>query len=185
MAVYKRIQGKSIYLLPASIDDAEFTFNIRQDPERTKFLHRVSGGLDCQQEWIANQIKRPGDYFFVVYSREGQAIGTDSVYNIDYKKKEAEHGRTILNGNPIQNMEAIIATYDFAFYDLDMELLWASCTVDNTPSIGEVKRLGGIEVSREWDKELDKELIIFNVLKKDYDARHNDFLRLIDRFGDR
>ena len=185
MAVYKKIMGKTVYFKPVRLADTEFTYNIRQDKERTKYMHQVGGGIQAQEKWIQNQIQRDGDYFFVVYSMSHIPIGTASIYNINDEMKRGEIGRIVLNGNKIQNMEAIIIIHEFGFYDLGMETLDSEILVDNIASIGTTLRVGGVERMRVFNKELNSEVIWYEIKKSDYEKKREYFKALINRFGTR
>lgn len=183
MAVYEMIEGKSVCLKPATVEDAKYTYEIRQDQERTKYMHLVNGGVEGQKKWIENQRRTEGDYFFVVYSSDGLPLGTESVYDIDADTNEGEIGRAILNGNPTQNMEALILIHEFAFCSLGLKRLRVSVLAGNTASIGVTLRFGGVENHREYSDEFQCELIWFDIYQDAYLKRRGQFIRLIDRFG--
>ena len=183
MAIYRKIEGKSVYLSPATIEDADFTYRIRQDKERTKYMHRVEGGVEAQKNWINNQREREGDYFFVVFTSEGMPIGTASAYNIN--NNEAEIGRVLLNGNKIQNIEALVLIYDFAFYHIKVDMIKAEIAVDNIASLGVALRMGGVETYRDYNEEVSSEMVWVEVYKEEYFKRHDGLIKLIDRFGNR
>jgi len=57
------IYGKNINLRTVEIDDAEFVFNMRQNPNRAKYLTKITGTVESQREWIKNykQREKEGD----------------------------------------------------------------------------------------------------------------------------
>ena len=179
------IQGKSVYLKSAQMCDLEFTYEIRQDRERTKYMHQVNKGLETQRKWLEKQLMRPGDIFLIVYDKAGERIGTNSIYHIDGENATGEIGRTILNGNPIQNLEANVLSYEFAFYELGLEVLYAEVMQGNNAALGVIVRHGGEEIRREYSNELDCEMIYFEIRKKEYDKKRDGLLKLVNRFAGR
>lgn len=107
------IKGKYVALKPADEADSAFTLSLRQDPQFTAFLPRLDITLEQQKAWIAAQREREDDYFFVVWTNEGVPIGTVSVYNVNGDTSES--GRLALRGNALQNTEACLLLFRFAF----------------------------------------------------------------------
>ena len=169
--------------MPASLDDTEFTYSIRQDKARTKYMHQISGDIEQQRAWLKEQMARPRDYFFVVHTSSGIKIGTASIYNI--KDDEGEVGRLILNGNNIQNMEAIIMLYEFAFFTLKLSKLRAEIVNGNTASIRITQTVGGKEITKSYSSEFNNYMVSYEVLKESYLVKRHFFIELINRFGNR
>jgi hypothetical protein len=46
------IYSKNINLRTAEIDDAEFVFNMKQNPNRVRYLTKITGTVESQREWI-------------------------------------------------------------------------------------------------------------------------------------
>ena len=123
------IEGRYVYLQSCTVDDAEFTLALRQNPALTKFLPRLDITLDQQKKWIISQRKKSGDYFFVVRTSDGTPIGTVSVYNIE--GYSAESGRLALIGDSLQNTEASMLLFSFAFDELQLRRLTGYIMADN------------------------------------------------------
>lgn len=119
MVVEGKLEGKYVYLESADIADAEFTLSLRQDSLLTKYLPRLDISLGQQKEWIKSQRKKDGDYFFVVRANDGEPIGTTSIYNVNGDTSEG--GRLALIGDSIQNTEASLLLYRFAFNTLRLK----------------------------------------------------------------
>lgn len=185
MVFGKIIYGNSVDMRSATIEDLEFTYEIRQDKERTKYMHPVDGGIEAQEKWLRRQFAEPGDYFFIVCDKSGNSIGTNAVYQIDEKKHEGLLGRTLLNGNPIQNYEALIMIYEFAFYTLHLDKVKADILEENKASTGVTKHLGGREKEKIYDKELGRNMIRFEIKKDDYEKKREQLHSILDRFAGR
>lgn len=118
--VYKEtIKGKYVSLKSATIEDAEFTLALRKDPALTKYLPRLDISIDQQKEWIASQREKADDYFFVVRNIDNQPIGTVSIYEINGDTSES--GRLALVGNALENTEASMLLFKFAFEMLGLK----------------------------------------------------------------
>ena len=175
-----QISGKWVTLKSASLDDLEFTYDIRQDKERTKYMHRVDSGLDAQKEWLEWQMAEPQDYFFVVRNKAGEPIGTYSIYNMRENKREAEIGRAILNGNAIENYETILLIRDFAFHELCLDKLISIILCNNKKSIGIVVKSGGIECRRVYDEHLNTDLIYYETTIEEYEKRRPKLMEVLN-----
>lgn len=121
MFIEGELEGKYVYLKSADIEDAEFTLSLRQNPALTKYLPRLDISLEQQKSWIKSQREKAGDYFFVVRSNDGTRIGTTSIYNVNGETSEG--GRLALVGDPMQNAEASLLLYRFAFNVLKLKTI--------------------------------------------------------------
>lgn len=172
------IEGRCVRLRSAKLEDAQFTYDIRQDSEKIKYLHPVKGSLERQREWLQRQQEREGDYFFIVETKEGTPIGTTSVYNI--QGEEGELGRLLLYGTPVQNAEVSILERDFAFYDCGLKKLRITVHEDNIHVQGLVKRLGAEEDFRRYDDELGCNQIYYHLTEEMYRKKRNRVERNIE-----
>lgn len=182
MVIEKPITGKLVKLRSVCVNDAEYTFKIRQDKEKTKYLHAVEGSIGSQEKWIEEQQKRLGDYFFLVLDIQNNPIGTYSVYNIAFDKSKAETGRAILYGNPAQNLETILLFFDFCFIEQSILNLYSYTAKENTNANGVAKRLGGSVIRCEYDSELGLEMETFLICKKSYLKNREKLEKLVNHF---
>lgn len=111
MVYDKVIQGKFVTLRSITLDDAEFSYNLRKDPRFVSIMGQSAASLEDQKKFIEWQMKQPGDYYFVVLNRKGERIGLIGVYNI--QGNVAETGREINIGEPYETMEAEILLNEF------------------------------------------------------------------------
>jgi RimJ/RimL family protein N-acetyltransferase len=77
------IYGKNINLRTVEIDDAEFVFNMRQNPNRVKYLTKITGTIESQHEWIkiVSRGKEGKEYYFVIESEDGEKLGLVRMYD--------------------------------------------------------------------------------------------------------
>lgn len=178
MVYDQNIEGRCVQLRAATLEDAQFTYDIRQDKEKTRYIHPINGSVEQQKEWLEQQRKREGDYFFIIETREGMPIGTSSVYNI--KGEEGETGRILLLGTPLQNVEAHILGYDFAFYHCGLKKVWMTVHEKNIHTQGNLKKYGASEQFRKYDDELKCDLIYYSLTKEVYEKKKAKIMRYIE-----
>lgn len=166
MALTEDIVGKYVVLKSAGVEDAEFTLNIRRDPEFVKYLPEIKNTLEEQKTWIKKQRVLKGDYFFVVWDKKGKRVGTVSIFDLDKEVKKA--GRLALKGNALQNIEAQYLIFKFAFCQLGIDKLWGFVYVENERAIRFTK-LFGTRVYDEKQGEDDK-------LIREVEHYHDDFI---------
>lgn len=125
----KTITGLTVRLRAVEESDAEVTYRMRTDREKTRYVHPVIGTVEDQRKYIENQRKKKGDYLFLVEDSDRKPIGMRGIY--DYTGDSAESGRTIGYGSPFQNMEALLLGFDFAFDILGVEKLYMDAMEQN------------------------------------------------------
>lgn len=177
------ISGQSVQIRTANIDDAEFSLKLRQNKEIAKYMPSFEGNIDTQKAWIEKQRASDDCYFFIVESIQGERIGVYSLYNI--KDNTAESGRTILIGNPIQNMEANIMLFEFAFVHLHLKKVSMYIYSKNIAAIGVSLRMGSVESGRSYSDVAHDEIIEFVLHDYQYLQRREQLLSLVNRFGRR
>lgn len=151
MSVTKPIIGRYVELRSCTEEDAEFTLALRKDPDFIQFLPVIDNTIDQQKAWIRNQRKKDGDYFFVVWDKENNRIGTISIY--DVQGERAESGRLAIKGkNAFQGIEAQILSFRFAFEVLGLECIDAFIFADNERAIRFNKQFAGKHFPPEFDE---------------------------------
>lgn len=136
------IEGRFVDLKSVTIEDAEFTRDIRLDPDFAKFFPPLNNTIEQQRQWIENHKTKEGDYFFVVWDKAGNRIGTISVYDI--VGNCCESGRLAIKGNAFQSTEAQMLIFKFAFENLGMDMVVGYIFADNERAIRFNKQLGCI-----------------------------------------
>lgn len=180
MVYEKVIQGLTVALRSVEETDAEITYQMRMDKEKTRFIHQISGTIEDQRKYIQSQRKKDGDYLFLVTNLEGKPIGMRGVYNIH--GKEAESGRTIGYGNPYENMEALLLGFDFAFDILGIEYLHMDAVEGNKSIRSIQEKVGAKRVRDEYDEELGVNLIYSVLNKAVYKERRPALIKLIENY---
>ncbi len=112
MVYEKDIIGKFVTLRSITIDDAEFSYNLRRDPRFVNIMGQPAESVEAQKRYIEWQRNELGDYYFVVFNKDEDRIGLIGVYNITVDT--CEFGRELNIGAPYETMEAELLNFDFA-----------------------------------------------------------------------
>lgn len=142
MYIDKTIVGRFVNLRSVTLDDAEFTLSIRQDPLLTKYMPALNISIDDQRKWIEIQRLTKGDYFFVVLSKNGERIGTISMYNL--KDSHCNSGRIAIRGNSFEKIEAQLLALDFAFDELSVREVLSDTYFENKNTLRFGKGFGWV-----------------------------------------
>lgn len=111
--VYEGIlKGRFVYLKSITLDDAQFSFDIRSAPENRETVGVLAKSVEDQRKFIEWQMKEPNDYYFVVYNRKGEKIGLYGLYNI--QGDMCEVGREVNIGSCVEVLETQVLALDFA-----------------------------------------------------------------------
>src|SRR3981189_2843718 len=87
-------EGFGVRLRPVRENDAEFIVWLRTlDHARGRVGDSATDPVS-QRAWLAEYFKRPGDYYFIIETSGGIAVGAYGIYNVT--GKSAESGRWVL-----------------------------------------------------------------------------------------
>lgn len=177
MAVWEKISGKYIDLITAEADDAQFTLDIRNDPELTKYIPVISNTFENQVNWISRQREKPFDVFFVIKRHDGQSVGTLSFYDYIEKGNLCEIGRYISYGNAFENIEAIFLLLDKLFFVVGLSKTLLNIHEDNNSVISLWSRFGSVynkkEDMGEWNS------VQYFLHKEDYIENRGKIMKLL------
>ena len=179
------IQGKTVRLRSITEADAEVTFNMRSDPGKSRFFHAAKGTVEDQLRYIKQQRQTPGDYLFVFEDINGKPIGMKGLYNYNLEKKEIESGRFIGFGSQIQNIEALMLCFDFAFDTLGVERINMAALENNTAMLGIQERFGVVFTYKEKIEGFEYKNYHSYLIKAAYDKNRIGIIKLIERFANR
>lgn len=135
------LEGRYVDLKSCSIEDAEFTLSIRQDPSYSSAIPLIEGTVEQQIAWIKKQRESSDDFFFVVWDKNGNRIGTIGLYDI--KGNTCESGRIIIKGNPFQCIEAQVLLDDFGYDHLGLSQIISYIFADNDRALRFSNQFGG------------------------------------------
>ncbi len=173
------VEGIGVNLRSVEESDAEFTYFLRQNKERTKYVHSVDGTVEDQLNWIRNQRQREGDYFFIVEDKSGKPLGTVGYY--DLEGKNGEMGRMVINGSFAQNCDAILQLRRFAFEIIGADYVRCTAVNGNKPVMAQLKRLGAVQTGSFIDEKDGFEILEFRVSREAYEAKKEKNLKLVEK----
>ena len=179
------IIGEQVIIRSALPDDAEYTYNLRQNTEKTKYVHTLSGGVSQQKKWLQSQIDSEDSYFLLVSDKNRNPLGTYGIYAIDKQNMTARLGRTLLNGNPIQNLETVYMIHEYAFYQMGVKALYTEVFEDNIAAVGGNRQMGGEVISQSYNEEFGYNNLLFEITKENYEKKRVKLKKLVERFGKR
>ena len=179
MVLENAITGRYVLIRSITEEDAAFSMEIRQDKEKTKFLHSVEANLEKQICWIRKQRIAAGDYFFIAETLTGKKVGTVGIYDIENKRGHL--GRLLMIGNPFQTFEAVLLSMQFAYDKLGLEELYGDVHVDNTPSLNISEAVGIHFQDPVYDAELDRWVKYGTAYKNEFSKYKREIESLIYR----
>lgn len=185
MVYDKLIKGLTVRLRSADLDDAEITYKMRTDPEKTKFIHKNTGTVEDQRNYLMKQRAAPGDYLFIIEDFKGNPIGMKGVYNYDANENTVESGRFIGYGSPVQNVEALKLSFDFAFEELGVSKIRMTALENNAVMLGIQEKFGAQFTHRELVEDLNKYCICSELTRESYIKSKTRIESLIKRFSGR
>jgi|InofroStandDraft_1065614.scaffolds.fasta_scaffold39915_2 Acetyltransferases, including N-acetylases of ribosomal proteins len=186
MAVYNKILlGKTVKMRAIEETDAEITYNMRNNVEKSKFLNSPPGSIQEQREYIIKQRNTPGDYYFIIEDFNGNIIGMKAFYGYCQEKKSVESGRFMGFGNQIQHIEALVIGFDFAFDILGVNKVIMTVIERNQSMYSLQKRMGAKETGRIYMPEFGCDSIHSELTRDSYLHARKKAEKLIERFTGR
>lgn len=140
MVYDKEIKGNFVTLRSITLEDVEFSYEIRSEPANRDTVGQLAPSLEAQEEFIKWQMSEPDDYYFVVLNNQGESIGLIGLYDIH--DEIGETGREVNNGTPEEIMEAELLISKFAFETISLKKYSCVVYVHNRKHIAQHKKLG-------------------------------------------
>ncbi len=132
------IHGMFVDLRSITLDDAEFSYNIRADKRNRDTVGQLAPSLEAQKEYIRWQMQEPNDYYFVVLNKKGERIGLIGAYNL--QNDMIEVGREVIVGEPTESMETELLINDFCRNVLNLKRTCGVVYTNNKHHLNEVKK---------------------------------------------
>lgn len=134
------IHGKFVDMRSITVEDAEFSYNIRADKKYCDVVGQPAASIDEQRKFIEWQIQQPDDYYFVVLNKRGERIGLIGVYDIH--DGMGEKGREISYGSPMETLEAEVLLEDFVCNVLHLQKTCCVIYTHNRKHISNQRKMG-------------------------------------------
>ncbi len=132
------VHGLFVDLRSITLDDAEFSYNIRADKRNRDTVGQLAPSLEAQKEYIRWQMQEPNDYYFVVLNKKGERIGLIGAYNL--QNDMIEVGREVIVGEPTESMETELLINDFCRNVLNLKRTCGVVYTNNKHHLNEVKK---------------------------------------------
>lgn len=183
MAVYNKVLiGKTIKMRAMEERDAEITFEMRKDPEKSKFLNSPPQSVEDQRRYIEKQRNTVGDYYFIIEDLDGNPIGMKAFSNYCPERKIVESGRFMGFGSQIQHIEALIIGFDFAFDVLGVDKVLMTVIEKNKSMHSLQQKMGAKETERVFMSAFGCDSIHSELTRDDYLLARKKVQKLIERF---
>jgi RimJ/RimL family protein N-acetyltransferase len=126
------LEGPAFRLRPIGDADAPFVVKLRNTPELSRYIHRISDRVTDQLVWFAKYYERPDDYYFVLERLDtGAAEGVISVYDIDSESRSGEWGRWILRPGSLAAVESAWLIYRCSFERIGLDRVYCRTVAEN------------------------------------------------------
>ena len=173
------LEGLMVDLRSVMPEDAEATYRMRSDADKVRYMHKITGTVEDQRRYIENQMKKENDYLFLVTNKAGEPIGMRGIY--DVTPEHATSGRTIGYGDAFQNMEALLAGFDFAFDVLGVDYILMDAAAENDSVRGIQRQIGAVEYDRRFLQDLGYEYVYSRLDRQAYAASRARIMKMIDK----
>jgi len=140
------LEGFNLRVRPVRIEDAAFIVWLRHLDYVKGSVGDSARDVATQEAWLRAYFEREGDYYFIVESSGGIALGTHGIYNVN--GTSAERGRHIMRAEVMAGVPCAILTADLAFGSMGLHEL-RSCVVATNKAVQSLHRKSGFkEVGR-------------------------------------
>ena len=105
-------------------EDAEFILRLRTDEKLARYLHATDDNVEKQVEWIKQYKIREtaGEDYYFIYDKDGQNIGVNRIYDINYDQEQLTAGSWICKAEGMISIYTIIILRDIMF-----DIMGAKC----------------------------------------------------------
>lgn len=161
--------------------DADFIYMLRSDPQLSKYIHDIRGGVQQQVEWIRAYKKREaeGKEYYFIYFKNNSPVGLNRLYSF--------HDTTYTGGSwimvPNSPIEAVLALplimREIAFEELGMtfEDNYDATHVDNKKVI-KFNMMFGCQIYKHF-MDVKGEYVAMSLSKDVFEANKPKLLRML------
>lgn len=173
-----------IKLIELGLKHAKDLYEVRQDPELTKFLTRdYHSTLEKTKEFIKSTIekKNSGKSYYFGIKLNNKIVGLTHIFNINIKNKNADVGTWLSRdywGKGI-NQKSKLLLFDFAFNRLKLNRLSFHIAKENIRAqkalekIQSIQKEGILREARFFNGKF-RDMVVYSILKRDFEnEKHN------------
>jgi RimJ/RimL family protein N-acetyltransferase len=136
-----------VRLRPVRMEDASFIVWLRNLEHAKGRVGDSATDTVAQEAWLKTYFKREGDYYFIVETAGGIAVGAYGIY--DVAAGSAESGRWIIRPEVPAAIPSALLAFDVAFGVLKLKEVRVSTVSTNQPVLSLNRRFGFRETSVE------------------------------------
>lgn len=176
---HRLILGKSINLREIEVSDAEFVLQLRTDSEKSRFIHKTENDLQKQIEYIQNYKNKDQEWYFIIESKTGEALGTYRLYDVIDNDDFCTGSWIIKNGAPVNvAIESTLLLYDFGFYTLGFSKAHFDSRKENHNVRAFNEKIMRATITSIHEESGD-EAVFYAFPKKDYEVLRRKFARFL------
>jgi RimJ/RimL family protein N-acetyltransferase len=137
-----KLQAEAFWvrLRPVRMDDAPFIVWLRNLDHAKGRVGDSATDAASQERWLKAYFDRPGDYYFIIETAGGIAVGAYGIY--DLKASSAESGRWVIRPDVPAAIPNAMLAFDIAFDRLDLTELRVTTVSTNRPMLSLNRKLG-------------------------------------------
>src|SRR5437867_3053795 len=135
-----RIEGFGVRLRPVEMEDAAFIVWLRNLNHARGRVGDSATDTAAQQAWLSDYFHREGDYYFIIETGRGIAVGAYGIY--DLTGGSAESGRWIVRPEVPAAIPSAILAFEIAFEKLQLRELRVKTVSTNTNVLSLNRKLG-------------------------------------------
>ncbi len=139
-----KAEGFGVRLRPVRMEDAAFIAWLRNLEHVKGRVGDTSSDTAAQEAWLRTYFKRKGDYYFIVETAGGIAVGAYGIYDVD--AGSAESGRWVIQPEVPAAIPSAMLAFDLAFGELALKELRVTTVSTNKPVLSLNRRFGFTEV---------------------------------------
>jgi RimJ/RimL family protein N-acetyltransferase len=145
-------EGFGVRLRPVRMEDAGFIVWLRNLDHARGRVGDSAADAGSQEAWLAEYFERANDYYFVIETAGGIAVGTYGLW--DFRDQSAESGRWIIRQDVPAAIPSAILGLDLAFGALGMKLIRVKTVSTNLPVLSLNRKFGMKETHVERDSQV-------------------------------
>lgn len=138
-------EGFGVRLRPVRLEDAAFIVWLRNLQHAKGRLGDSASDTAAQESWLKDYFLREGDYYFIIETLRGTAVGAYGIY--DRRGASAESGRWIIRSEVPAAIPSAIQAFKIAFDQLGLSELRVK-TVSTNRNVLSLNRKFGFRQTR-------------------------------------
>src|SRR5438309_5490278 len=138
-------EGFGVRLRPVRMEDAAFIVWLRNLEHAKGRVGDSAPDTASQEKWLQAYFSRDGDYYFIIETQSGKAVGAYGIY--DVKGASAESGRWVIRPEVPAAVPSAILAFDTAFGPLGLRELRVK-TISTNHSVLSLNRKFGFRQTR-------------------------------------